>query len=186
MPRYKESSYAQTKMISISYDKQIVEGTFEYVLIDLIDNHLNLDIFHKKIKNDTTGAPAFKPAILLKIVLYAYSRGITSSRAIAQACNENVIFMALSADTHPHYTTIAHFISSMGEEVHKLFLEVLLVCDDMKLISRDMFAIDGCKLPSNAAKEWSGTRKDFERKKPLTTSLENTISRTSRRKKMVK
>jgi len=173
MPRYKDYSYSQTKMISISFDKQIIEGTFEYVLIDLIDNHLNLDIFHKKIKNDATGAPAFEPTLLLKIILYAYSRGITSSRTIAQACNENVIFMALSADTHPHYTTIAHFISSMEEEIQKLFLEVLLVCDDMELISRDMFAIDGCKLPSNAAKEWSGTRKDFERKKE---KFEKTIS----------
>lgn len=173
MPRYKPYSYAQTKMISISFDKQIVDSTFEFALNDLIDNLLNLDIFHKKIKNDTTGAPAYDPSVLLKIVLYAYSKGITSSRIIEQACNENVIFMALSADTHPHYTTIAHFISSMGIEVEKLFLEVLLVCDDMKLISRDMFAIDGCKLPSNAAKEWSGTRKDFERKKE---KFEKTIS----------
>jgi len=139
MPRYKNYSYAQTKMISISFDKQIVEGTFEFVLNDLIDNHLNLDIFQRKINNDITGAPAYEPSLLLKIVLFAYSRGITSSRDIEKACKENVIFMALSADTQPHYTTIAHFISSREEEVNKLFLEVLLVCDDMKLVSRVSF-----------------------------------------------
>ena len=46
----------------------------------------------------------------------------------------------------------------------KLFLEVLLVCDEQGLIGKEMFAVDGCKLPSNASKEWSGTRADFARK----------------------
>jgi hypothetical protein len=101
---------------------------------------------------------------LLKIVLYAYSRGIVSSRRIEQACRENVVFMALSADTRPHFTTIADFISSMDKEIIHLFRDVLLVCDDLGLIGREMFAIDGCKLPSNASKEWIGTRADFERK----------------------
>ena len=51
--------------------------------------------------NDDPGAPAYDPAILLKIILYAYSRGITSSRKIEQCCKENIIFMALSCDTSP-------------------------------------------------------------------------------------
>ncbi len=72
--------------------------------------------------------------------------------------------MALSADTRPHFTTIADFISSMDKEIVRLFLEVLLVCDEQGLIGREMFAIDGCKLPSNASKQWNGTRKDFQRK----------------------
>ena len=52
----------------------------------------------------------------------------------------------------------------MDKEIVHLFLEVLLVCDEEGVIGREMFAIDGCKLPSNASKEWSGTRKDFQRK----------------------
>lgn len=105
-----------------------------------------------------------KPAILLKIVLYAYSRGITSSREIERCCVENIIFMALSADTHPHFTTIADFVSSMGEQITPLFREVLMICDEMGLIGREMFAIDGCKLPSNASKEWSGTKEELRKK----------------------
>jgi hypothetical protein len=72
--------------------------------------------------------------------------------------------MALSCDTTPHFTTIADFVSTMDKEITKLFREVLLVCDDMGLIGKEMFAIDGCKLPSNASKEWSGTKADFEKK----------------------
>lgn len=98
-------------------------------------------------------------------MLYAYSRGITSSRKIASCCEENIIFMALSAGTRPHFTTIADFISSTDQEIIKLFLNVLLYCDALGLIGKEMFAVDGCKLPSNASKEWSGTKEELRHKK---------------------
>lgn len=165
MARYKEYDYTQGKFIPIHFDKQILPGTFEYTLHFLIDNEIDLSVFELRYRNDETGAPAYDPAILLKIILYAYSRGITRSRAIAQCCKENVIFMALSADTQPHFTTIADFISTASEEIIRLFLEVLMVCDEMKLIGKEMFAVDGCKMPSNASKEWSGTKAELQRKK---------------------
>lgn len=165
MAKYKHYDYSQGKFIPISFDKQILPGTFEYTLHYLIDNEIDLSAFDLRYKNDDTGAPAYDPRILLKIVLYAYSKGITSSRKIADCCNENVIFMALSADTRPHFTTIADFISSQDQETMKLFLEVLLICDEMGLIGKEMFAVDGCKLPSNASKEWSGTKDELAKKK---------------------
>jgi transposase len=165
MARYKHYDYSQGKFIPISFDKQILPGTFEHTLHYIIDNDLDLSVFDLRYQNDELGAPAYDPAILLKIVLYAYSKGITSSRKIADCCNENVIFMALSADTRPHFTTIADFISSNDRETVKLFLEVLLICDEMGLIGKEMFAVDGCKLPSNASKEWSGTKKELQHKK---------------------
>jgi transposase len=75
-----------------------------------------------------------------------------------------MIVMALSADTHSHFTTIADFISSSSEQIIELFRDVLLICDEMGLIGKEMFAIDGCKMPSNAAKEWSGTKAELKRK----------------------
>jgi transposase len=164
MARYKPYSYAQGKFIPICFEKQIQPGTFEHTLNHLIEHELDLSMFESRFKNDQSGAPAYDPKIFLKIVLFAYSRGIVSSRNIARCCEENVIFMALSADTRPHFTTIADFVSSIDREIVKLFLEVLLVCDEQGLIEKEMFAIDGCKLPSNASKEWSGTRADFARK----------------------
>ena len=71
-------------------------GTFEYTLNYLIDHELDLSVFDNRYCNDDTGAPAYDPAILLKIILYAYSRGITSSRTIEQCCKENIVFTALS------------------------------------------------------------------------------------------
>jgi transposase len=162
--KYKPYSYAQGQLIPEMFSKQIQQGTFEYTLSHLIDNELNLSIFDGRFHNDETGAPAYDPRILLKIILFAYSRGITSSRKIAQCCEENIIFMALSANTSPHFTTISDFISIMDREIIELFREILLVCDEMGLIGREMFAVDGCKLPSNASKEWSGTKADFKKK----------------------
>jgi transposase len=158
MARYKYTPADQTKLIPISYAHQILPGTFEHTLNHLIDHELDLSIFSKRYSNDSTGAPAWNPAILLKIVLFAYSRGIISSRKIAQYCEEHIIFMALSGDSRPHFTTIADFISSMNDEIIVLFRNVLLICSEMNLVDGTMFAIDGCKMPSNASKEWSGTR----------------------------
>ncbi|MDI6809970.1 MAG: IS1182 family transposase [Candidatus Eisenbacteria bacterium] len=164
MPRFKPYSYEQMLMIPVDLKNQLQAGTFEFALNGIVDE-MDLSIFDGRFRNDETGAPAYDPAILLKIVLFAYSRGITSSREIERACRENVVFMALSADSHPHFTKIAEFISSMEEEIVPLFRNVLMICAEEGLIGRQMFAIDGRKIASNCAKEWSGTRKDFEKKR---------------------
>lgn len=164
MPRFKDYNQGQTVLLPVSFDRQILPGTFEYTLNYLVDEKLDLSIFHHKYSNKETGRPAYNPALLLKIVVLAYSRGVTSSRRIEALCRENVLFMALSADTQPHFTTIADFISSSSEEIAKLFKQVLLICDEMGLIGKEMFAIDGCKLPSNASKEWSGSKDNLKKK----------------------
>ena len=155
-------------------------GTFEYTLNYLVDHELDLRVFDARYRNDDTGAPAFDPAVLLKIIIYAYSRGITSSRKIEQACRENIIFMALSADTQPHFTTMANFISTMDEQIVPLFRNVLMICDALRLIGGDMFAIDGCKLPGNASKSWSGTKWELKQKKKKLEQAARTILKRHR------
>ena len=110
-----------------------------------------------------SGARAYAPVVLLKAILFGYSRGLVSSRSIERACRENVTFIALTRDAAPHFTTIAAFLSHAGESIARLFAQVLFLCDRQGLIGREMFAIDGVKLPSNASKARSGTRADFAR-----------------------
>lgn len=102
--------------------------------------------------------------IVLKIILYAYARGIIASRQMERGGRENVIFMALSADTQLHFTTSADFIASSSEKISGLFRDVLLVCTTLGLIGGEMVAVEGCKLPSKAAKEWSGAKAELKRK----------------------
>ena len=115
-------------MVVINYQDQLQPGTFEHALHYLIDQKLDLSVFDPRFSNDDTGRPAYDPAILLKIILFAYSKGITSSREIEWCCHTNIIFKALSCDTVPHFTTIAHFISHRPEDIESVFEQVLLVC----------------------------------------------------------
>ncbi len=165
MPRFKDYNYKQNKMLVLNFEDQLQSGTFEHAIHYLIDNKLDLSIFHHHYKNNTTGQKAYAPAILLKIVLFAYSKGITSSREIEWCCHHNIIFKALSCDSEPHFTTIAAFVSQHQKEITALFEQVLLVCYQQGLLGNELFAIDGCKMSSNASKEWSGTFKELQHKR---------------------
>lgn len=165
MARYKPVEYAQGQFVSISFEQQILPGSFEHALNFIVDNKLDFTALDAAHRNDESGAPAYDPRVMLKIVLCAYARGMISSREIAAACEQNVVMMALSANTRPHFTTIAQFIRELGPAAQKLFVDVLMYCDELGLIGKEMFAFDGCKFPSNASKEWSGTRADFENKR---------------------
>ena len=69
--------------------------------------------------------------------------------------------MALCGVTAPHFTTIAHLVSSLRDDIAEVFASVLAVCDGQGLIRQDMLAIDNVKLPSNASKHRSGTRAEL-------------------------
>ncbi|HPT13002.1 MAG TPA: IS1182 family transposase [Bacteroidales bacterium] len=165
MAKYRHFSYEQGVMIAVNFNDQIVEGSIEHTINWLVDNKIDLTVFENRYRNDSTGAPAYHPGILLKIILLAYSRGIISSREIARACRENIQFMALSANTQPDFTTIAWFVRSMKDDVMNIFVNILLVCSEMDLLGGTEFALDGCKMRSNASKEWSGTFSDLAKKK---------------------
>jgi len=165
MPNYIHYDPNQVTMVVISFADQLQPGTFEHALAYLFDHKLDLSKFANVIKNDEGGRPAYDPAILLKIVLFAYSKGVTSSREIEWNCRNNIIFKALSYDSEPHYTSIASFVSKHSIAIEDLFEQVLLVCYQQGLIGNELFAIDGCKMSSNAAKEWSGTINELTQKR---------------------
>lgn len=148
-------------LIPVMLHEQIQPGTFEFALDHLVDHELDLSALDARFRNDEVGASAYDPRVMLKIVLLAYSRGLISSRKIEQACEQNVLFMAISGDSHPSFTHIARFVRELGPEVQALFTQVLMICDRSGLIGKTLFAIDGVKLPANASKERSGTHAEL-------------------------
>jgi transposase len=160
--RYKHVDQS-LRFVAVDPAAQILPGSFEHALQLLIDQDLKLDAFEARFKNDEAGAPGYCPAVLLKIVLLAYSKGIVASREIEALCRQNVLFNAISGDSQPHFTTIAKFVSSEHAGIAELFARVLVICNREGLVGRQMFAIDGVRLPSNASKAKSGTRAEFER-----------------------
>lgn len=127
MARYKLVDRSP-RFLPVVLESQLVAGSFEHALDVLIDSEIDLSRLAARFCNDATGAPAYDPAVMLKIVLLAYSRGIVSSRAIERLCRENVLFMAISGDSAPRFTTIAAFVRELGEAVSPIFTQVLLAC----------------------------------------------------------
>lgn len=95
MPRFKPYDYDQHALVAINYLEQLQPGTFEHAVHYLIEHKLDLSVFHPRYRNDDTGRCAYDPAILLKIILFAYSKGITSSREMQWCCETNILFKAL-------------------------------------------------------------------------------------------
>jgi hypothetical protein len=113
MARYKPVD-TQPKFVAIDLVAQLLPGPFGHALHHLLEQAIELTPFDARYRNDTTGAPAYAPSMLLRVVLFAYSRGIVSSRAIARACEEQVTSIARSGDSRPLFTTIPHFVSTVG------------------------------------------------------------------------
>ena len=61
----------------------------------------------------------------------------------------------MAEDTKPDYDTIATFASTNGKAINYLFIQVLMQCAELDLITKKIFTIDGCRLPSTTSKEWS-------------------------------
>jgi transposase/IS5 family transposase len=165
MAKYKKYDYSQMVMIPVSLENQLMPGTLEHTIHEVIEKKVDLSLFNEKYNNDETGAPAHDPKLLLKVVLLAFSRSMIGSRKIEKACQENITFMALSCGMAPDHSTIAHFISSMRDEIIQLYSDILLYCEELNLLGGSHFSLDGCKLPSNASKRWSGTFKELRHKR---------------------
>lgn len=159
MARYKFVDMSP-RFLPVVLEDQLVPGSFAHAVHHLVDT-LDLSGFDAHYCNDANGATAHAPAMLLKAVLLAYSQGIISSRKIERACRDNVLFIAITGDAKPHFTTIADFISRSRDAIASVFAQVLAILGKEGLIGREMFAIDGVKLPSNASKHRSGTRAEF-------------------------
>jgi len=166
MAKYRHREEIQKLMIPIDFSQQLVPGTLAFAIDYLIERErIPLNPLDENYRNDGAGRPAYHPKALLKVVLWAYAHGMLSSREIESACKENVVCMALAGFYSPDHSTIARFLLRHLECMNTVFLRVLSVCEEENLLGNSRFALDGIKLPANAAKEWSGTRADFELKR---------------------
>jgi len=153
MVRYKHIDTGP-RLLAVDLSRQLLPGTLEHALNYLLDHEIDLKHFDQRYRNDRVGAPAYPPAMLLKVVLYAYSQGILSSRGIERACRDHVIFVALSGESCPHFTTIADFVSSLGEDIAKVFAALLFLCQREGLIGRELKRIERFKTDAKKIRHW--------------------------------
>ena len=128
------------------------EGHLSFFISDVVDT---LDL--SAIRNvydlgDARGQPPYHPAMMVKLLLYAYCTGKPSSRRIAKATWEEIPYRVLTADQHPDHDTIASFRKRHLKVLARLFCQVLLLCKQAGLVTLGHVSVDGSKVKANASK----------------------------------
>jgi transposase len=102
--------------------------------------------------DEPRGHPPYHPAMMVALLLYAYTQGVYSSRRIARACEERLDFMAVTALARPDFRTISDFRKRHLAALAGLFLQVLALCRQAGLVQLGHVALDGTKIKANASK----------------------------------
>jgi transposase len=130
----------------------------------LPDNHLawfvisaveemKLDAFYGAYRVDGRSRPPYDPAMMVALLLYAYARGVRSSRVIERACQEDVAFRVIAAQQQPDHATVARFVERHQEAIAGLFGEVLTLCARSGLAKVGVIAVDGTRVQANASRD---------------------------------
>lgn len=132
-----------------SVDEWLPSDHLARFVVEVIDR-LDLDDLTKQYAG--RGSAAHHPAVLLGLLIYGYANGVHSSRKIERATYDSVAFRYVAANTHPDHDTLATFRRRFLKEVEALFVQVLVLAREMKLLKLGHIALDGTKIGANASK----------------------------------
>jgi transposase len=112
---------------------------------------MDLSRFEEAYRLGAAGRPAYDPAVMVALLMYAYARGNRSSRGIERACWEDVAYKVITGMRTPDHSTIAEFRRRHEIEIAALFDDVLGLCREAGLVSVGVIMIDGTKIKANAS-----------------------------------
>lgn len=151
---------AQNFLLPMDIREWVDEGCLAAFINDtagVLETSGRLQPFFASYRDDGWGNKAYHPAMMLKVLLYAYCKGVTSSRKIAELLECDIHFRFLAANQTPDFRTINLFRSRHIESFSDLFVEVLLLCQDAGLTKAGVVALDGHKVAGNAALDQNRT-----------------------------
>jgi transposase len=123
-----------------------------HLIRELVREELDLSAIAAAYEQELRGYPPYHPAMMVALLLYAYSRGIYSSRQIARSCEERLDFMAVTALQRPDFRTISDFRKRHLAALADLFAQVLALCRAAGLVKLGHVALDGSKVQANASR----------------------------------
>src|SRR5438874_671183 len=154
------------------------ENHLVWTILGVVDA-MDLGRFEEAYRLGAAGRPAYDPAMMVALLLYAYARGNRSSRGIERACWEDVAFKVICAMRTPDHSTIAEFRRRHEVDIAELFDEVLGVCREAGLVSVGVITIDGTKIKANASmdqnRSYSGLVKEILREAEETDRREDEL-----------
>ncbi|QLH49098.1 MAG: IS1182 family transposase [Candidatus Accumulibacter cognatus] len=132
-----------------SLDDWLNEDHLARFIVEVIDS---LDLSKLTRQYAGRGSKAYHPATLLAILVYGYATGIFSSRRLEQATYDSVAFRYIAAGSHPDHDSLATFRRRFLEELSDLFVQVLEMAREMKLLKLGNVCLDGTKIQANASR----------------------------------
>jgi len=132
-----------------SVDEWLPDEHLARFVVDVVEQ---LDVSALTQQYAGRGHKAHHPGVLLSLLVYGYATGVISSRKIERATYYSIAFRYLAANTHPDYDTLATFRRRFLPELEQLFVQVLLLAREMKLLKFGTIALDGTKVKANASK----------------------------------
>ena len=150
MKRFKSTGSNQIFLLPPSLDELVPKDSLARLVSEIVEM-LDLELLYRRYCRD--GRPAYHPKMLVKILFYAYSNGITSSRKIAQRLEQDTHFMFLSAMEHPDFRTISDFRKNNLDLLGEFFKQIVLICVQLGMVSVGHISIDGSKIKASAAKK---------------------------------
>jgi transposase len=127
------------------------EEHLAYYISDVIDS-LELSAFHARYEGGGSRNQPFDPAMIVKVLVYAYATGVFSSRKIARKLHEDVAFRVLAAGNFPAHRTICDFRALHLKELSALFVQVVRLARECGLVKLGTISIDGTKIKANASR----------------------------------
>ena len=140
----------QMFLMPVSMREWLPGGHLAYFISDLVD-HLDLSAIMNRYEEEK-GYPPYHPAMMVKVLLYAYCIGVPSSRKIAKRLEEDIAFRVLAANNTPDFRTISDFRKNHLKALAELFVQVLKLCQKAGLVKLGHIALDGTKIKANASK----------------------------------
>ncbi len=128
----------------------VPDGHLVWTVLDAV-GELDLSAFYCAYRADGHGRPAYEPAMMVPLLMYAYARGNRSSRGIERACVEDVAYRVLAGNLVPDHSTIAEFRCRHEHALSEVFSGVLGLCAQVGLASGGVVSIDGTKMSANAS-----------------------------------
>lgn len=126
-----------------------------WLVLDAVEQ-ADLAAFTGVYREDGQGRPAFDPAMMVALLLYAYCHGVRSSREMERRCVRDVAFRVITGGHRPDHATIARFRARHETALQSVFTEVLRLCAHAGLVQLGWLALDGTKIGADAS--WSANR----------------------------